>query len=70
MAYNLEDSAQLETFLRGETREITIPGGGHRMKYDASQRIGVGISRLGTTEAVALGAYILALKRLDELKGK
>ena len=26
MAFNLEDPAQLETFLRGETREITVPG--------------------------------------------
>ena len=35
------------------------------MKYDPLQRVGVGISRLGTSEAVAIGAYAFALRKLD-----
>jgi glucokinase len=65
VAFNLEDSAQLETFLKGETRTITVPGSKKKVQYDPLQRIGVGMSRLGTSEAVAIGAYAFALRKLD-----
>jgi glucokinase len=64
-AFNLEDPAQLKNFLNGETREITVPGGRQKLKYDPLARIGVGLSRLGTSEAVAIGAYVFALQELD-----
>ncbi|MDE3067048.1 MAG: ROK family protein [Verrucomicrobiota bacterium] len=64
-AFNLEDGAQMQKFLKGETREIAVPGGKRKIKYDPLQRIGVGISRLGTSEAVAIGAYAFALQKLD-----
>ena len=64
-AFNLEDAAQLKKFLQGGTRTITVPGTKRKIKYDALQRIGVGISRLGTSEAVAIGAYAFALRKLD-----
>jgi glucokinase len=64
-AFNLEDPAQLETFLKGEAREITIPGTDRKLKYDPLARVGVGMSRLGTSEAVAVGAYAFALNKLD-----
>ena len=66
VAFNLEDPAQLAQFLRGETREITVPGSGRKLKYDPLQRIGVAMSRLGTSEAVAIGAHAFALSKLDE----
>ena len=65
VAFNLEDPAQLKTFLKGETRSITVPGGKKKVQYDPLQRIGVGMSRLGTSEAVAIGAYAFALRKLD-----
>ena len=65
-AFNLEDPAQMETFLRGETKELMVPGGTRKVKFDGLQRTGVGISRLGTSEATAIGAYAFALKNLDE----
>jgi glucokinase len=64
-AFNLEDPAQVIPFLAGETREIAIPGSLKKISYDPLQRIGIGISRLGTTEAVAIGAYAFALHQLD-----
>jgi glucokinase len=64
-AFNLEDRAQLKKFLKGEARTITVPGESRKIKYDALQRIGVGLSRLGTSEAVAIGAYAFALRKLD-----
>lgn len=64
-AFNLEDAAQLKKIFKGQTRTITVPGGKRVIKYDALQRIGVGVSRLGTSEAVAIGAYAFALQTLD-----
>jgi glucokinase len=64
-AFNLEDPAQLEEFLAGETRVITVPGSKRKVKYDPLQRIGVGVTRLGTSEAVAIGACSFALRQLD-----
>ena len=64
-AYNLEDPAQLDAFLKGDKREVTVPGSGRRIAYDPLPRIGVGLSKLGTSEAVAIGAYAFALRQLD-----
>jgi glucokinase len=64
-AFNLEDAAELREFLQPTIREIAVPGSSRRARYDASPRIGVGLSRLGTSEAVAIGAYAFALRKLD-----
>jgi glucokinase len=64
-AFNLQDQSQLETFVRGDLREIRAPGNGRILKYDALSRVGVGISRLGTSKAISLGAYAFALRTLD-----
>lgn len=65
-AFNLEDPAQLEVFLAGDTKELPVPGSSRKVRFDALQRVGVGISRLGTSEATAIGAYAFALSRLDK----
>lgn len=64
VAFNLEDPAQLDIFLKGEKRTIKVPGSDRSLAYDPLQRVGVGMSRLGTSEAVAIGAYAFALKQL------
>jgi len=64
-AFNLEDPADRAVFLAGEPREVRVPGSGRRVRFDALSRIGVGVSRLGTSEATAIGAYAFALSRLD-----
>jgi glucokinase len=63
-AFNLEEPAQLELFLSGETKELSVPRSSRKVKFDGLQRVGVGISRLGTSEATAIGAYAFALSRL------
>lgn len=65
VAFNLEDQAQLDLFLKGEKRTIKVPGSDRTLAYDPLQRVGVGMSRLGTSEAVAIGAYAFALKHSD-----
>lgn len=66
VVFNLEDAAQRKSFLKGETREITVPGSQRKLKYDPLARTGVGMSRLGTSEAVGIGAYTFALRKLDQ----
>jgi glucokinase len=63
-AYNIEDPAQRERFLRSQVRQIAVPGSARRLPYDPVKRTAVGISRLGTSEAVAVGACAFALKQL------
>lgn len=63
--YNLEDPAERAAFLKGDARELTVPGSGRTVAYDPAQRIGVGLSRLGTSRATSLGAYAFALAALD-----
>lgn len=63
--FNLEDAAELREFLQPVIRKVAVPGSSRTASYDASPRIGVGLSRLGTSEAVAIGAYAFALRKLD-----
>lgn len=64
--FNLEDEKSLDRFLQGSEREIDIPGGLGKVTYDPVPRLGIGISKIGTSRAVALGAYAFALHKLDE----
>jgi glucokinase len=65
LAFNLEDATERESFLRGEVRSVAVPGSGRRIVYDPVRRTAVGITRLGTSESVAVGAYAFALRELD-----
>jgi glucokinase len=64
-AFNLEDPADRESFLHGDIRTVEVPGTGRQIAYDSMRRTAVGVTRLGTSEAVAVGAYAFALKTLD-----
>ncbi len=63
--FNLENNYELMQFIKGDTREITVPFSDRKIKYDPLKRVGVGIIRLGTANAVAIGAYAFALNQLD-----
>lgn len=64
--FNLEDENDFKRFYEGDTTEITVPFSDRKIKYDSLKRVGVGISRLGTSKAVAIGAYSYALNMLDK----
>jgi len=64
-AYNLDQQLDLVNFLNGGSSRIKIHGTENYVNYNASKRIGIGISRLGTSKAIALGAYAFALSNLD-----
>ncbi|MCC7173552.1 MAG: ROK family protein [Bryobacterales bacterium] len=62
--FNLEEPDQVRVFLAGERHAVTAPGSGRRIQFDPLKRTGVGLTRLGTSEAVAVGAQAFALSRL------
>ena len=63
--FNLEDAGQQLDFLKGETRQISLPGSDDTLVYDPLKRVGVGTSVLGTSRAVGIGAYAFALNEID-----
>ncbi len=64
-AYNLTDPIQLEKFLSPSNKEISVPFSSKSTSYDPTKKIGIGISTLGTSRAVAVGAYAYALYSVD-----
>ncbi|MFZ1290459.1 MAG: ROK family protein [Melioribacteraceae bacterium] len=64
--YNLESENGLASFLKGSTKELEIIGTDKKIKYDHETRIGVGISKIGTSHAISLGAYAFAINKLDK----
>jgi glucokinase len=65
-AFNLENPEEFARFLAGESRRLQVPGSNRQVDYDPLKRIGVGVTRLGTRRATALGAYAIALEALDQ----
>jgi glucokinase len=55
----------MDLFLQGDAREISVPRTQKKITFDPLQRIGIGVSRLGTSKAVAIGAYAFALDKLS-----
>ncbi|MDZ7742546.1 MAG: ROK family protein [Bacteroidota bacterium] len=65
-AFSLENPEELAAFLSNSSREIEVPFTNKKVMYDPVKRIGVGISRLGTSRAAAIGAWAFALDQLDK----
>ncbi len=64
--FNLENERDLQRFLSGNKHEIEVPFSNKKLDYDPLKRIGVGITKLGTSKATSLGAYAFALNELDK----
>ena len=64
--YNLENEADRDKFVHGSTKEVAVYGSKKKVKYDSEMRIGVGISKIGTSKAIAIGAYAFALNSLGK----
>ncbi len=63
--FNLMDEDQHAAFLKDESTEVTILGTDNKVSYHSSKKTGVTVSNLGTSRAVALGAYAFALHKLQ-----
>ena len=64
--YDLTDPSQLAAFLNEGPQEVTLPFSDEKVPYFRDKRIGIGLSSVGASEAIAAGAYAYALSRLDE----
>lgn len=65
-AYNLEDEGDARIFYSTTATEIAVPFSSRKVLYNPNKLTGVGVSRLGTSKAVSIGAYALALQQLDQ----
>jgi len=65
-AFNLEVAADRDEFLKGDRHEIKVPGTNKTIAYDPMARTAVGISQLGASKAISIGAYAFALHALDK----
>ncbi len=59
-AYNFENPECMKDFLQKDDVEINIPKSNQTVLYSPIKKVGVGISKLGTSDAVAVGAYAFA----------
>ncbi len=64
--YDLDNEAELNEFLKGDVRVAKVPFSDRTVRYDAALRLGVGFSRIGTSRAISIGAYAVALDNLDK----
>ena len=65
--FNLEDHDEMKGFLSGNKTEIMVPGSQLSITYSPMKRTGLGISKLGTSKAISIGAYAFALNMIDKL---
>lgn len=63
--FNLEDKNEKALFLKNNTKIVAIPESNKTATYYAVKKIGVRTSALGTSRAIAVGAYNYALNRLS-----
>lgn len=62
--FNLEDDSSIDEFAHGEIQKLNV--GSKSFDYDSMPRTGVGISKLGASHSISLGAYIYAIQQLNK----
>jgi glucokinase len=67
-AYNLDNELEMSEFVKGNSTLVNVPGTSKMVNYDSAKRIGIVISKIGASKAIALGAYAFALNMLDSDK--
>ncbi|MDD4922106.1 MAG: ROK family protein [Bacteroidales bacterium] len=66
-AYNLDDPNDMAEFMKGTVTKIKVPKTEKYVDYDPIKRLGIVISKLGASQAIAIGAYSFALNELDKM---
>ena len=64
VAYNLENATECLRFAEKSGKMIPVPFSDQQVWYDPTKRVGVGVTKLGTSSAVAIGAYAFAMNQL------
>ena len=63
--FNLTEKESFEAFLEEKDKLVNIPFSDKQVPYACHKKIGVAVSSLGASKAIALGAYSFALAQLD-----
>lgn len=63
--FNLDNPEEAKLFYKDYSKEIEVPGTGKKVKYDPNPRLAIATSRIGASEAIALGAYAFALNAIE-----
>jgi glucokinase len=62
---NLDNEEGMNAIINQKTIDVKVPGSEKTVKYNPEALLGVGVSRIGASKAIALGAYAYALSALD-----
>ena len=65
-AFNLMEPKDMIRFTEKTGKLVKVPFSDQQVWYDPSKRVGVGITKLGTSAAVAIGAYAYAMEQLSK----
>ena len=66
-AFNLMEADDMIRFTEKSGKMIDVPFSNQQVWYDPTKRIGVGVTKLGTSSAVAIGAYAYAMEQLKNI---
>ncbi len=56
----------LNAFLKDTAVELRIPGSDSTVLYHSEKKTGIAVTKIGTSEAVSIGAYTYALMQIDK----
>ncbi len=62
--YNLENDFSRKSFLSQRSKPISIPGTKRALEYFEEKSTAIGLSRLGASEAISVGAYYYVLDKM------
>jgi len=62
--FNLDHEQDKEGFYKDYSKELPVPGTDQTVTYDPIPRLAIATSRIGASEAIALGAYAFALSKV------
>lgn len=62
--FSFEEEKEKKSFYRIAKQRIKVPFSNREIEYVGNKRIPVGISRLGTSNAIMLGAYTIAVENI------
>lgn len=63
--YDLENDFSRKSFLTQKSKSVPVPGTNKSVNYSYVKESVIGLSRLGTNEAISLGAYYFALEKIS-----
>ena len=66
-AYNLMDPQDMIRFTEKTGKMVKVPFSDQEVWYNPTKRVGVGVTKLGTSSAVAVGAYAYTINQLKNV---